>query len=167
MLVVLPGKDFNETGFLTVKGELEKKNIQIFTASEGGVLCIGNHGMKVKADMNILNVHVNNFEALIFAGGNGVKELWNNRTLYNIAGKFVSAGRVTAAICRAPVILAKAGLLKDLNATCFPDDRKELEREGAVYKDQPVVIRKRIITGRDEGAAAEFAGAVLSMIGAI
>ncbi|MDH7604553.1 MAG: DJ-1/PfpI family protein, partial [Melioribacter sp.] len=62
---------------------------------------------------------------------------------------------IIGAICSAPVILAKAGIIKKV-ATCFPDDKKELEKEGIEYKDEPVVIDSNVITGRDPASAPEF-----------
>lgn len=164
VLVVLPAKDFNETGFLIVKNTLESKGIKIFIASDASGLCTGLSGLKVKADINFYNIHESNFAAIILAGGSGARNYWNNSVLHKTSKKFFEAKKVIAAICSAPVTLAKAGLLMGLSATCFPDDKKELERAGAEYKDLPLVIRKKIITGRDEHSAKDFALAILDAL---
>lgn len=164
VLVVLPAKDFNETGFLTVKNALESKDIKIFIASDANGLCTGTAGLKVKADVNFYNIHEGNFAALILAGGNGARNYWNNSILHKISKKFFESKKTIAAICSAPITLAKAGLLTGSSATCFPDDKKELEKAGAEYKDLPVVVRKKIITARDEQAALDFAHSIIDNI---
>ena len=49
-------------------------------------------------------------EATVVVGGGGAREdLWNNRTLFNILNAHHAAGKPVAAICIAPVVLARAG----------------------------------------------------------
>jgi protease I len=164
ILLILPGKDFNEEEFLTVKNTLEKKGIKVFIASDGGGLCTGKKGLKVKADINFYNIHESNFAAIVFTGGPGVKDYWNNPLLHKTSQKFFNSKKPVAAICSAPVILAKAGLLNALSATCYPDDRKELERVGVEYKDTPVVVRKKIVTAQNAQASLEFSEAIISLL---
>ena len=73
-----------------------------------------------------------------------------------MARSFAEAGKVVAAICIAPVILARAGLLKGKRATVFPDGIPELEKAGAVYTAQSVERDGRIITGNGPEAAEAF-----------
>lgn len=164
ILLVLPAKDFNEEEFLTVKNAFEKKGMNIFIASDSNGLCTGKSGLKVKADINFYNIHESNFAALVFIGGSGVKDYWNNSILHKTSQKFFNSKKPVAAICSAPVILAKAGLLKGLASTCYADDKKELERTGAEYKDMPVVVRKKIVTAQNAQAANDFSEAVISLL---
>ena len=162
--MILPVKDFNEEEFLTVKNTFEKKELKIFIASNSSGLCTGKSGLKVKADISFYNIHESNFAAIVFIGGQGVKDYWNNSILHKTSQKFLNSKKPVAAICSAPVILAKAGLLKGVASTCFPDDKKELERAGAEYKDMPVVVRKKIVTAQNAQASLEFSEAVISLL---
>jgi protease I len=164
ILLILPAKDFNEEEFLTVKNTFEKKGFKIFIASDSNTLCTGKSGLKVKADINFFNIHESNFAAIVFTGGQGVKDYWNNSILHKTSQKFFNSKKPVAAICSAPVILAKAGLLKGLPSTCFPDDKKELERMGAEYKDTPVVARKKIVTAQNAQASLEFSEAIIALL---
>ncbi|MGE5430818.1 MAG: DJ-1/PfpI family protein [Syntrophomonadaceae bacterium] len=163
ILLILPAKDFNEEEFLTVKNTFEKKDLKIFIASGNG-LCTGKSGLKVKADISFFNIHESNFAAIVFIGGQGVKDYWNNSILHKTSQKFFNSKKPVAAICSAPVILAKAGLLKGMASTCFADDKKELERAGAEYKDMPVVVRKKIVTAQNAQASLEFSEAIISLL---
>jgi len=155
ILLILPAQDFNEQEYLIISNSLIKANKKIFIASDSNSLCVGSENLKVKNDILLYNVHEENFNGIIFIGGKGVRNYWNNKLLHLIAQKFNRSKKIIGAICSAPVILAKAGIIKKA-ATCYPDDRIELEKEGIEYKDEPVVIDCNIITGRDPASAPEF-----------
>jgi len=65
-----------------------------------------------------------------------------------------------AAICAAPMILGKRGLLKGKNAVCYPGFEQYLL--GARVQDCGCVRDGKIITGQAMGAAVEFALALVS-----
>lgn len=162
ILLVLPAHDFNEQEYLIIYNSLQNKGFKVFIASDAHTICLGKNGLKVKNDISFLNMREPNFGAVIFIGGGGVKNYWDNTQLYKLAKDFVKAKKLTGAICSAPVILARAGILKDINSVCYKEDRKELEKEGAVYTDSPVVISKNIITAAGPEAAAEFVNAIIN-----
>ena len=72
------------------------------------------------------------------------------------------ANAYIAAICAAPMILGKRGLLRGRHATCFPGFEEYLE--GAAYMDVHTVTDGRYITGRAMGAATEFALALIKVL---
>ena len=102
--------------------------------------------MKVKNDVNIMNIRANNFAGIVIIGGNGIKKYWNNKQLIKIVKEFYSSGKIIAAICAAPVILANAGILKNKNAACHPDSINELLKAGAVYNNTGICKYENIIT---------------------
>ncbi len=163
VLLILPAEDFNEQEFLVISSQLERANLKIFIASDAHSVCIGSAGLKVKNDVSLYNMHETNFAGIIFIGGNGARNYWNNKNLHNIAQKFYEAKKVVGAICSAPLILAKAGLLKE-KATCYTDDINELEREGIEYQDIPVHIDNKIITAQNPAAAVEFASSFIHFL---
>jgi len=156
ILIIVPAENFNEQEFLGTKNTLERNGLNVFIGSDANTVCTGTQGMKVKADVSFFNIHVNNFAGIVFTGGPGVLNYWDNNFLWKTAGKFCNSGKLTAAICSAPVILARAGLLNGKEATCFPKDKDKLEREGAVYIDRNVVVAGNIITAQGPHAAVEF-----------
>jgi len=155
ILLILPAQDFNEQEYLIISNSLIKAKKRVFIASDSNSLCIGSENLKVKNDIILYNVHEENFNGIIFVGGKGVRNYWNNKLLHSIAQKFNKSGKIIGAICSAPIILARAGVINK-TAVCYPDDRKELEKEGIEYKDEALVIDKNVITGRDPASAPEF-----------
>lgn len=155
VLLFLPANDFNEQEYLIIANSLTKAGIKIFIVSDASSLCIGSNGLKVKNDIQLYNVHESNFGGLIIVGGKGTRNYWNNESLQSIAKKFVQSKKTVGAICSAPIILAKAGLIKSA-ATCYNDDIKELEREGVQFKNSSVYSENKIVTGKDPVSSDEF-----------
>ena len=156
VLLIVPAVDFNEQEYLTVYGELIKNGFKIFIASDAHTICTGSNGLKVKNDVNFFNMREANFGAVVFIGGHGVRNYWDNQSLHVIAKKFLAAKKIVAAICSAPVIIARAGILDGINASCFPEDKREIERERGIYSDAPVTVAKKIITAQGPASAKEF-----------
>jgi len=72
----------------------------------------------------------------------------------------------TAAIGLSPVVLAKAGILKGIKATVYPDDKAidELKKNGAGYKNKDVITSGSIITARNPESAKKFAEEICSFL---
>jgi protease I len=124
----------------------------------------GMKGARVSPDVLLENVDAADFDAVVFIGGQGASEYWNSDQAHQIAQEAVQAGKVVAAICLAPVTLAKAGLLKGKKATVWASESKTLEEEGATYTGAPVEIDGNLITGSGPEAAQEFGEAVAEEI---
>jgi protease I len=160
VLLILPAQNFNEEEYLIITHSLEREDINIFIASDANSLCKGENGLKVKNDIQFYNIHECNFGGLILVGGSGMRNYWNNPIIQITAKKFIENKKPVGAICSAPIILARAGLLSGC-ATCYPDDKNELELNNISYSDSAVVINKNIITARDPSASNEFMKAFL------
>lgn len=155
VLLFLPAQNFNEHEFLIVSNSLYAAGYKTFIVSDSSFLCVGSNGLKVKNDVQLFNAHESNFAGFIIIGGSGTRNYWDNSSLQNIAKKFALNKKPVGALCCAPVILAKAGLLTE-PATCFADDRKALEREGVEFVNSPVVANRKIVTGQDPASSTEF-----------
>jgi len=110
-------------------------------------------------------VNASEFDAVVVVGGSGSpKYLWDDTQLRNLVRDAYEDGKVVAAICLSPVVLARAGILKGKEATASSDAVAELKKGGAIYKDESVVIAGRIVTGRDPASAEAFANAIVSLL---
>jgi len=106
------------------------------------------------------------YDAIVIIGGEGVyrrvtiEQLPEEvELLQELVIIFNNKGKLVAAICAAPAVLARAGILKGVKATCFPDNKliNILKEGGAQYTGNDVEIHHNIITGKGPGAAGAFA----------
>jgi len=164
ILIFLPATDFSEEEFLTSKRIFEKAGKQIFITSDTYTVCSGEAGLKVGSEMNLFNINEKNFAAFVLIGGKGSSKYWSDKTLHRILKKFKDAGKIIGAICKAPVILAQAGVLDNISATCWKEDKKELIKAGINYQDRSVIAESNIVTSDSPQSAVHFAETVLNLI---
>jgi len=164
ILIFLAANNFSEEEFQIINRVFLKAGKQVFIASDSNTVCSGERGMKVKADLDFYNVNEKNFSAIVLIGGKGSKDYWNDETLHRIVKNFNSSGKIVSAICSAPIILARAGLLSKIPATCWSEDKNELLKLGIKYQDRHIVVEKDIITANGPLSAEQFAESVLNMI---
>ncbi|MEJ2196503.1 MAG: DJ-1/PfpI family protein [Ignavibacteriaceae bacterium] len=164
ILIFLSATNFSEEEYLTVKKVFLKAGKVIFITSDSHTVCSGNKGLKVKSDTDFYNVNEKNFSVVVLIGGKGSKDYWDNESLHKIVRNFHSAGKIVAAICSAPIILARAGLLSKIPATCWSEDKNELINLGIEYKDRSIITENSIITADGPRSAEQFAETILNMI---
>lgn len=128
------------------------------------LMVTGQQGIVVKADVSIDNVSHTGFDMIFLPGGSGHKLIASCEKTMSLIAAFAAAGKVVSAICASPTILANAGYLKGLRATCYPTMQESLDASGVLYSASDVVIDGQFITSRGAGTAAKFAFAVIATI---
>lgn len=167
VLFLIAKNGFRDREYFVPKQILEDAGFETFAASnaEKGDFAIGADGGKVEIDINIKNAKADDFDAVVFVGGPGALKNLDNNESYRLMREILAKGKFLAAICIAPVILAKAGVLKGKKATVwsFASDKKSIEilkRNGALYIFEKVVIDGNIITADGPQSAEEFGEAI-------
>lgn len=116
----------------------------------------GAHDISLLCDVNFENCDFFDAELLILPGGMpGAATLNEHEGLRKQILHFAETNKLIAAICAAPMVLGKLGLLKGKKATCYPGFEQYLE--GAECINEPVVCDGNIITGMGPGSAMSFA----------
>lgn len=124
----------------------------------------GSHNITIKAD-KLLDESLGEYDMIILPGGMpGSKNLRENDLVIKALQELHQSGRPVAAICAAPTVLDRAGLLEGKKYISFPGTEKEIQA-GDRQDEAVVVIDDRIITGRGAGAALEFAYAIVDYLG--
>ncbi|MBI5416739.1 DJ-1/PfpI family protein [Candidatus Poribacteria bacterium] len=156
---------FRDEELLVPKEVLSNAGITVKIASSKTTTATGKLGAKVNPDFTIDSIIPENFDAIIFVGGTGAKEYFDNPIAHKIAIQALDKGKIVAAICIAPAILAKAGILKNKMATVFPSEIDTLKKFNAIYiQDKKVIVDGNIITAAGPEAAKEFGEAILKKI---
>ena len=157
MVIVLLANGFEELEAITPVDVLRRNNIDVRTVSiTNEKLITGTHGIQIATDLIASDVPLDNIDMLILPGGMpGVKNLDASPiTKIFIDATLKNKGRL-AAICAAPSIFGKHGMLTNIKATCFPGFEGDLLN--AIVTDKDVVTDGVFTTARDYKAAGAFA----------
>ncbi len=148
---------FEETEAITVIDILRRANLDVTTISIGETLVVdGAHGIKVNADKLFGEIDFDKMDMIVLPGGMpGTINLDNHIELKKRVIEFDLDEKWIGAICAAPSIIGKLGLLEDKEATCYPSFEDKLFN--AKISEKTTVVADNIITSRGLGTAIEFA----------
>lgn len=164
VLIVIPQSEFQDKEYITVRDTLDAAGCQVVVATRDHAAAVGVSGTSVTPDVLLGEVKVADYKAVVFIGGPGAENLYNLESARDVAIETVKENRVLGAICLAPVILARAGVLEGRRATVYYSASRELTKNGAEYTSASVEVDGKIITGNGPEASSEFAAAVLSAL---
>ena len=137
-------------------------NVEIVSVTPDEIV-VGAHDVSVLCDINFENCDFFDAELLLLPGGMpGAATLDKHEGLRKLILDFAAKGKPIAAICAAPMVLGKLGLLKGKKATCYPSFEQYLD--GAECVNAHVVRDGNIITGMGPGAAMEFALTIVDLL---
>lgn len=147
---------FEEIEGLTVVDLLRRADIDITMVSITGNLEItGSHQILVKCDELFEKADFSDAGMLVLPGGKtGTDNLSVHEGLDRLLKDFSSKGKLLSAICAAPSVLGRKGLLKARRAICYPGFEEYLT--GAAIVDEAVVVDGNIITSKGMGTAIDF-----------
>lgn len=165
ILFVIAYNNFKDEEYAIPRSILKDKGFSITTASNKKGIALGVNGLDVEVNYLINEIDINDFDVLVFVGGSGCLGALDNQDSYNLINQAKKDDKVITAICIAPVILAKAGVLKGKKATVWssPMDKspiKILTQNGAIFENLDVVVDGNIITANGPQAAEEFGIAI-------
>lgn len=164
MIYVFLANGFEEIEALAPVDFLLRAGIDVKTVGVSGKFCRGAHGINVEADVLLENAVLDeNVQGIILPGGMpGAENLNNSEEVQKAIDYCAENGKIIGAICAAPFILGRKGLLKGKNATCFPGFEEELK--GASLVESGVVTDGNVVTAKGAGVAWEFGAAICSII---
>jgi len=155
MKVLIPLVDgFEEIEAMTVVDVLRRAGIDVITAGLISTVVEGSHKVKVMADKRLSEIDYETVDALILPGGNpGYVNLSNSNRVLSLVKEFEKKKKIIGAICGAPYVLAKAGILENRIATIYPglENKIPRPRTGKLIQDG------NIITSQGPGTAMLFA----------
>jgi protease I len=121
----------------------------------------GAFGGIVASEITLDSLKVEDYEAVVFIGGPGAADYFNNLAVLRIAREASARNKVIAAISAAPMILANAGVLRGIRATGLPQQREQMKKTGAQFTGSTVEHDGLIITASDSSVAVQFARAIV------
>lgn len=163
MIAVLLADGFEEIEALTPVDMLRRAGLEVLTVGITSKIAVGSHGISVICDKLPEEVDLDMISTVILPGGmpgslNLDASAFTDAILESVNAR---GGRI-AAICAAPLVLGRRGLLEGRRATCYPGFESELT--GATVTDESVVTNGNITTARGMGVALEFSKELISLL---
>lgn len=165
--ILIPlAEGFEEIEAVTVIDLLRRADINVVTASLSQQLqVIGSRKIVLLADHLLEDLMSNEFDMIVLPGGQpGTNNLAQDSRISVLLQKQLNENKHIAAICAAPLVLAKAKILNQHQATCYPGVLKQTDWPEISLLDQTVVVDDRIITSKGPGTAMDFALTIIEVL---
>lgn len=164
-LIIMLADGFEEIEALTVVDVLRRADFECHMVALGELEVRGSHDIVVKADKSITEGNFFDYDGIILPGGMpGAKNLREDIKVIELVKEFYASGKLVAAICAAPIVLEKAGIVSGRSVTSYPSFKDELEH--SLYKEDLVVRDENILTSRGPATTLAFAYEILNYFGA-
>ncbi len=165
-IFVVAKQGFRDEELFDTKEILDTAGIETVVASTEQGKAQGSKGGSADIDIEIRDVHMEEYDILILVGGPGAVALADYSEVITLVQTAKTLGKKIAAICIAPYILAKAGILTGKKATTFPGEPalSEFSAQGVIHIEEPVVQDRDIITANGPLAAKDFGQKIVSAL---
>jgi protein deglycase len=146
---------FEEIEAVTIIDILRRGGIEVVTAGLETAIVEGAHKITLISDRLLAHVDPSSFDLIVLPGGPGTYQLKDDPRIVDMLKRQAEAGKLTAAVCAAPLVLSEAGLLRDKKATSYPSVQDKLQV--GEYLTVPVVVDGQVVTSQGAGTAMAFA----------
>lgn len=155
---------FEEVEAIATLDVIRRAGIEIKSIGIGSNIIEGAHGIKIICDSTDSDITLSDdLNGIILPGGMpGTTNLMNNDTVNKFVDYCSENKLLLCAICAAPMILGRKGLLNGCKAICFPGFEEELI--GAEISDKFVCRDGNIITAKGMGSAVNFGLEIVSAV---
>lgn len=162
---VLLAQNFDDIEAITIINILRHSDIELDVYGVNDELIKSSVGMQYKVEhvfRKCSDIKVVDYNGILLPGGPGVKHLFQNNEIINLVKKFYFDTKVVFAICGAPVILEKAGILENKKYTCHPSVTSMIKSGSRI--DEKVVVDGNIITSMALGTSMDAALKLVEII---
>jgi 4-methyl-5(b-hydroxyethyl)-thiazole monophosphate biosynthesis len=161
-VLVLLAQGCEELEAITVVDLLRRAGIDVVTAGLDDKPMVASRRTTIVPDTSLATALAGGFDMVVLPGGMpGSQNLADDARVIDLVKRMAGAGKFTCAICAAPMVLAKAGLLQGKRATGYPG---VLEGIGFKPTGEAVCRDGRVITSRGPGTAMDFALALIEAL---
>lgn len=150
---------------VTIIDLLRRAGIEVTTAGLDREPVKASRGTTLIPDAVLGDVLNSPFDMIVLPGGQpGTDNLANDERIIALLQRMASAGKSVCAICAAPAVLAKAGVLSGKRATSYPGVLDKMGLPGVTYTGAAVEQDGAIITSRGPGTALPFGLALIEAL---
>ncbi len=162
--VLIPlAEGFEEIEAVSLIDVLRRAKIEVIVAGVGAIQIAGAHDIQIQTECRLSEVTSRELDMIVLPGGwGGTKALADDKDILRLLKEMDADEKLIGAICAAPFVLNKAGVLKQ-NYTCYPSVEEEIREEGYT-KEHSVVIDGNVMTSRGPGTAICFGLAIVEKL---
>lgn len=167
VLLVIASEGYHHVEYGVPKKILTDTGFHVVTASNKAIPAIAKDGSTTEVDITIDKVNPKDYAGIYFIGGPGAMDHLDNETSYKLIKKAAKDGVPFGAICVAPRILAKAGVLKDKKATGWNFDNELGDiyaQHNVLFDKDEVVTDGNITTATGPPVAQQFAEEIVNVL---
>jgi len=162
-VAVILADGFEEVEAIAIVDVLRRADIDTVIAGLHDNHTTSARNVKVIPDTIIDTVKADDFDMIVLPGGQpGSDHLNADPRVKELVKSFSEKGKLTAAICAAPYVLANAGVLAGKRATSYPSYKDKLGN--VQYEEKPVVVDGEVLTSRGAGTALAFGLAIVEKL---
>jgi len=148
---------------VTIIDLLRRAGIEVVSAGLKPGTVTASRGVKLIPDTTLDAALLHDYDMVVLPGGMpGAAHLKDDVRILELLKKMAAAGKYTAAICAAPMVLAEAGVLQGKQATSYPGFLDALP--GVILSTAAVVQDGKVVTSRGPGTAMDFALALVEVL---
>ncbi len=156
MIYIMLADGFEITEALTTVDVLRRAKLDTLTVGVMGKTVTASCKVKVEADITPDEVELDRLDCVILPGGlDGTHNLDASDFVHGVLDFALENNKQICAICAAPSILAKRGILDGKNATCYPGF-DTIHSDKVNYTGEPAVSCDNVITGKGAGCTINF-----------
>lgn len=154
--LVLLAEGFEEIEMTTAVDVLRRASVEVVLAGiNGREVTEGSRGVRVTPDVSLHDAG-EDYDLLVLPGGmTGAEKLSASEEVLDLVRRRVREERPVAAICAAPMVLDRAGVLQEGGYTCYPGIESRMETQGRSH--DRIMDTGLIITSQGPGTAMDFA----------
>ncbi len=157
MVYVLLAEGFELVEAMAPVDILRRAKVDVKTVGVTGGTVKASNGVPIVADIEISEASTEGLDCVVLPGGlPGTLNLEKSHKVQSLIDFCAKEGKLLAAICAAPSILAHKGLLNGKEATAFPSFQKDVAEGGGRLSESPVVRDGQFITARGMGVSTRF-----------
>ena len=143
---------------VTIIDLLRRAGIDVVSAGLEQGPVRASRGTVLLPDMTLDEALQSDYDMIVMPGGQpGTDNLAADARILALLKKMAAADKYTAAVCAAPKVLARAGLLAGRQATAFPGTLEALDLPDTTLSHNSVVRDGTVITSKGPGTAMDFA----------
>ncbi|MCB1172219.1 MAG: DJ-1/PfpI family protein [Leptospiraceae bacterium] len=166
-VLTILAEGFEEIEAVTIIDVLRRAGVDVVAAGMDSIRVTGSHAIQLQTDCTLADAiqEQDSFDMLVLPGGlPGAHNLRDNAAVIELVQYFHRCAKITAAICAAPVVLAKAGVLEGRQATSYPGHLEGLKDPAIRILPAAVVTDDTVVTSRGPATAIAFSLELVALL---